>query len=215
MEQKTKKPKFPALATLGTNGLNRGGLLGPQVSPEEGKRKIRSEDIAAKATAAGRQGSLTRTVSRAESVARPSSSSSSGGVHLMGVKKVEKKEKMASEINSKNYENINRIVLDEMRKRGMQDYRKSGLAVDEAEKEEFKGVFHHSAKAVLFALRREIAGGKLLKLERVRDVVRRLVNVFLDDGIVEMVKVKKEDDWEELGELGGALAACPEGEWLG
>jgi len=139
-------------------------------------------------------------------VPRPHSSSS----HLVEKKpiKMEPDAIEWSEIESKNRDLLNKVVLEEMRRRGLKDYRKdkdqraksvmpAGEEVLEvavlgeereqwrkweAERKEYKGVFHHTVKAAAFALRHDGFSEVTIVAERMRRAVDLLLSAFLDDG---------------------------------
>lgn len=148
-------------------------------------------------------------------------SSSSQLVEKMSIKK-EPDAIERSGIESKNRDLLNKVVLEEMRRRGLKDYRrdkdqraKSTMssmpageeAVEvavldeeneqwrkwEAEREEYKGVFHHSVKAAMFALRHDGFSEVAIAAERMRRVVDLLLSVFLGDGQENAVDGAAED----------------------
>ena len=126
-------------------------------------------------------------------VPRPHSSSS----HLVEKKpiKMEPDAIEWSEIESKNRDLLNKVVLEEMRRRGLKDYRKdkdqraksvmpAGEEVLEvavlgeereqwrkweAERKEYKGVFHHTVKAAAFALRHDGFSEVTIVAERMKN----------------------------------------------
>jgi hypothetical protein len=134
-------------------------------------------------------------------VSRPSTSASTKSLEKRVVKKEpEMVERSATE--NKNRDVLNKIVLEEMRRRGLKDYRKDraksimpagedvlevSVAEDdwkkrEEEREEYKSVFHHTVKAAVFSLRRDGFTEDPVAADRMRHVVDRLLGVFLDDG---------------------------------
>ncbi|KAF8534862.1 hypothetical protein BDD12DRAFT_382529 [Trichophaea hybrida] len=119
-----------------------------------------------------------------------------------------------SEIEAKNRDLLNKIVLEEMKHRGLKDYRKDRaksimppgedmleitIADEEKEqwkkweedREEYKGVFHHTVKAAIFALRHNGFGETAVLAEQMRRTVDRLLSVFLDDGKENAVDVAR------------------------
>lgn len=119
-----------------------------------------------------------------------------------------------SEIESKNRDLLNKIVLEEMKHRGLKDYRKDraksimppgedmleiAIADEEREqwrkweedREEYKGIFHHTVKAAMFALRHDGFCETAVLAERMRRTVDRLLSVFLDDGKEDAVGVAR------------------------
>lgn len=149
-------------------------------------------------------------------VPRPRSSSS-----RLVEKNLIKKEPDAverSEIESKNRDLLNKIVLEEMRRRGLKDYRKDKdqraksimpageevvevAVLDEekeqwrkweAEREEYKGVFHHTVKAAVFALRHDGFSEVIIVAERMRRAADLLLSVFLGDRKEDAVDVVRQ-----------------------
>ncbi|KAF8245184.1 hypothetical protein K440DRAFT_646552 [Wilcoxina mikolae CBS 423.85] len=119
-----------------------------------------------------------------------------------------------SEIETKNRDLLNKIVLEEMKYRGLKDYRKDraksimppgedmleiAIADEEREqwkkweedREEYKGVFHHTVKAAIFALRHNGFGETAVLAGQMRRTVDRLLSVFLDDGKENAVDVAR------------------------
>lgn len=112
-----------------------------------------------------------------------------------------------SETELKNRDQLNKIVLEEMRRYGLKDYRKDkdqraksimppgedmmevAFADEERElwkkredeREEYKNVFHHTVKAAVFSLRNDKLGETVVMADRMRAVVTRLLGVFLVD----------------------------------
>lgn len=140
-------------------------------------------------------------------VPRPGSSASTKSLEKQMVKKEpDTMERSATE--NRNRDVLNRIVLEEMKRRGLKDYRREkdhraksimpagedvlevAVAEDEQklwrkreeEREEYKSVFHHTVKAAMFSLRRDGFTEEPVALDRMRRVVDRLLGVFLDDG---------------------------------
>jgi hypothetical protein len=122
-----------------------------------------------------------------------------------------------AEAESKNRDLLNKIVLEEMKRLGMKDYRKDRaksvmpagedmLEVTvageereqwkkwEEEREEYKNVFHHTVKATIFALRRHKFSEMPVATEHMRRAVSQLLDVFL--------AVEKKDTMDTLpGEI--------------
>jgi hypothetical protein len=101
-----------------------------------------------------------------------------------------------------------------MKHRGLKDYRKDraksimppgedmleiAIADEEREqwrkweedREEYKGIFHHTVKAAMFALRHDEFCETAVLAERMRRTVDRLLSVFLDDGKEDAVGVAR------------------------
>lgn len=146
---------------------------------------------------------------------------------------IDTKERPRSEVENKNRDLLNKLVLEEMRRRGLKDYRKdinsnsnntlrrstasppssnsstekedpaiaTELAVvdekhmlkrREEEREEYKAIFHHTAKAAVFALRHDGFSELAMNPDKMRRCVEKLLGVFLDDGKENVVDVARQ-----------------------
>ncbi|KAI5820079.1 hypothetical protein BZA77DRAFT_384825 [Pyronema omphalodes] len=141
-------------------------------------------------------------ISTSTAVSRPNSR---GRPTLERKPTIIKKEHSFSEVaeaESKNRDLLNKIVLEEMKRLGMKDYRrdraKSVMPTGEdmlevtvageereqwkkweEEREEYKNVFHHTVKATIFALRRYKFSEMPVATEHMRRAVSQLLDVFL------------------------------------
>jgi hypothetical protein len=198
-----KQKASEARAALGGRNANTGPLSPRDELPDRtGSPEQRRRPSVVTTTLERTASSLS--MSRRSSIAlvsRPSTSASTKSLEKRVVKKEpEMVERSATE--NKNRDVLNKIVLEEMRRRGLKDYRKDraksimpagedvlevSVAEDdwkkrEEEREEYKSVFHHTVKAAVFSLRRDGFTEDLVAADRMRHVVDRLLGVFLDDG---------------------------------
>ena len=108
-------------------------------------------------------------------------------------------------VEDKNRDVLTKVVLDEMKRRGLKDYRRKERAksimppgqdllevtmagdderqqrwaVCERAREEYKAVFHHTVRAAVFALRHHGFAERAVAAERMAAAVRLLLAVFL------------------------------------
>ncbi|KAL7270893.1 hypothetical protein RUND412_006382 [Rhizina undulata] len=145
-----------------------------------------------------RRNSIHERERESQSLSRPVSSSSSMTTTAKALAFGEKdsgkeglKEEVG-EVEARNRELLAKIVLAGMKSSGIRDYRsrarsvkfedgagaeKENLAVAEREKEEYKGLYHMTVRAAVFALR-GVMNKQEVKTETMKSVVDRLLGVF-------------------------------------
>ena len=200
-----KRESITSLERLCANTPLRDEMPDRTGSPELGARKRRS---------LGGTGTELpmRTLSRAASMSVMSTMPDrSAGLarSRSGITRVIKKEPVEavkrSEAEVTNQDLLNTIVLEEMKQRGLRDYRRDKeqraksimppgedmleVAVAdedrelwkrlEEERDEYKNVFHHTVKAAVFSMRKDKFAETPVLPERMRGVVTQLLGVFL------------------------------------